>query len=45
MARFHPSASKPAAVSADRRLTLVRSMGIAASEKDQRIDFQVLSKK
>jgi hypothetical protein len=45
MTRFHPSSKSSAAVSAERRLTLLRSMGIAARENDHRIDFHLRSKK
>ena len=45
MTRFQPSSISSAAVSADLRLTRLRSMGMAASANDHSTDFQVRSKK
>ena len=45
MTRFQSSSRSSAASSADRRFTLARSMGMAASEKAKRSAFQRRSKK
>jgi hypothetical protein len=45
MTRFQPSSMSVAAVSAERRFTRWRSMGIAASSSDHKCAFQRRSKK
>ena len=45
MTRLHPSPISSAAVSADLRFTLLRSIGMAASANDHSTDFHVRSKK